>query len=125
MYLLNLCHSIRRLRFEYDISEADFLEGTLREAVTSLNLVQVLPYNYRPPSSFGDSVPISSNIYNAAPGLPRYHDIFQISKSTGSYKACLNKSERAFCGCDDLTRLSMDSLNSDCIDRVCSNHLKC
>ncbi|KAI9206844.1 cation channel sperm-associated protein subunit beta protein family-domain-containing protein [Polychytrium aggregatum] len=83
-----------------------------------LPLMQALPYNYRPPSSQGDSIPTSSNIYNAAPERPRYNDRYEISKSTGVYKQCAGKPNRQACGCTDEERVSMMVMYSDCIDRA-------
>jgi hypothetical protein len=53
-----------------------------------------LPSNYRPPSSAGRAIPISSNIYNSDPSKPRYRNYFDESSSTGSYKQCTNRTNR-------------------------------
>lgn len=77
-----------------------------------------MQYNYRPPSALGRAIPVTDNIYNAAPDMGRYIDKFDISKKTGSYKQCAGKSSRSNCGCTDSQKFSGLSSYSDCIDRV-------
>ena len=67
---------------------------------------------------FGNQIPTSSSIYNAAPEKDRYNDRFDISKKSGVYKQCLGKTSRNECGCTDVLRYSMLEANSDCVERV-------
>ncbi|KAI9216271.1 cation channel sperm-associated protein subunit beta protein family-domain-containing protein, partial [Blastocladiella britannica] len=74
--------------------------------------------NYRPPSTLGVAVPNSTVIYNADPAAARYNDFFPVSKTTGSYQACLGKTSRAECGCRDDQAYSFSYADSDCTNRV-------
>lgn len=78
-----------------------------------------LPANYRPPSSRGIGIPMSSNLYNVFPEKPPDKEIFTVSRETRLYKQCQDKSFRQDCGCD-ADQLSMSSLiaHSDCINTV-------
>ncbi|KAL7754410.1 hypothetical protein RI367_000391 [Sorochytrium milnesiophthora] len=75
-----------------------------------------LPYNYRPPSYLGAAVPITSNIYNAAPDQPRYNNRFAVSKQSGVYKKCAGQPSRMACGCLPREYQSLMVQDSDCIN---------
>ena len=81
-------------------------------------LFQVLPKNYRPPSSLGYAIPQNSLIYNADPSAARYNDIFQAAQTTGSFNRCLGQPAKEGCGCTAGDRISSWPSVSDCIDRV-------
>ncbi len=74
--------------------------------------------NYRPPSSLGNDVPTTDNIYNGDPSQPLNDAKFNISRLTGTFKQCLGKSSRQDCGCTTEMALSQKVSNSDCIDTV-------
>ncbi|KAJ3417295.1 hypothetical protein HDV05_005751 [Chytridiales sp. JEL 0842] len=111
------CGPTRYMKLQNNISTYDFLYGNPTIS-GGLQLMQTLPANYRPPSSLGDMIPTTDNIYNGDPAAPRYNDRYSISKRTGTFKACLNKANRAACGCTDADRVSMKVAQSDCINRV-------
>eukprot|EP00698_Gefionella_okellyi_P009802 TRINITY_DN2513_c0_g1_i2.p1 TRINITY_DN2513_c0_g1~~TRINITY_DN2513_c0_g1_i2.p1 ORF type:complete len:1294 (-),score=265.96 TRINITY_DN2513_c0_g1_i2:269-4150(-) len=88
----------------------------LRTATTATTvLTQSLAVNYRPPSAIGRAIPTSDNIYNADYFLPRYFDRYNVSRATGAFKQCFNKTH-ATCACTTTQRYSQLVANSDCLD---------
>lgn len=87
---------------------------------------QVLPANYRPPSSLGPAVPTNAHIYNANPFKPRYNDYFDASKRTGTeFKRCAIIADAAApsnpCHCTDAMRRSQAVADRCRALRVCMN----
>ncbi|KAL0212037.1 hypothetical protein RCL1_005663 [Eukaryota sp. TZLM3-RCL] len=78
-------------------------------------IMEPLPVNYRPPSRFGAGIPVSKNIYNADPSVPKYFDIDPRSIATGSYKQCAGKNRREDCDCSPSQANSQWERDSDCI----------
>eukprot|EP00062_Callorhinchus_milii_P022272 gi/632979873/ref/XP_007906716.1/ PREDICTED: cation channel sperm-associated protein subunit beta [Callorhinchus milii] len=91
-----------------------------RPPFTTCKALKTLPANYRPPSKYGISIPLSENIYNADPQQPRMRDFYKISKESGHYKQCALKMSREECGCTDEMKLSSYAIYSDCRERVFS-----
>ncbi|XP_064367921.1 cation channel sperm-associated auxiliary subunit beta [Dromaius novaehollandiae] len=81
-------------------------------------ILKELPVNYRPPSVHGIAIPISDNFYNADPSKPRMRNYFKISKDSGFYKKCANKSSRAECNCTLAEKMSSLAAFSDCTEKV-------
>ncbi|KAI9366886.1 cation channel sperm-associated protein subunit beta protein family-domain-containing protein [Zopfochytrium polystomum] len=115
--IVNGCPPTRFIRLATDYTPDEFLHGNL-VFLGDLPRVQFLPFNYRPPSQYGVSVPTTDNMYNANPAAPRYNDRFSAAKQTGTYKKCAGKATREDCHCTDADRASMLVAKSDCIDAV-------
>jgi cation channel sperm-associated protein subunit beta len=114
------CPPSKRLVFEYPITFTPnvFLYGTPKDGDGVLRHYK-LPANYRPPSSRGVGIPMSSNLYNVHPEKPPYKERFAISRRTRVYKQCSSKSYRRDCDCDQ-ENITMSRLvaYSDCITTV-------
>ena len=114
------CPPSKRLVFEYPITFTPnvFLYGTPKDSDGVLRHYK-LPANYRPPSSRGVSIPMSSNLYNVHPEKPPYKERFAISRETRVYKQCSGQSYRRDCACGQ-ENITMSRLvaYSDCITTV-------
>ena len=114
------CPPSKRLVFEYPITFTPnvFLYGTPKDSDDVLRHYK-LPANYRPPSSRGVGIPMSSNLYNVHPEKPPYKEKFAISRQTRVYKQCSGKSYRRDCDCSE-ENITMSRLVafSDCITTV-------
>lgn len=114
------CPPSKRLVFEYPITFTPnvFLYGTPKDGDGFLRHYK-LPANYRPPSSRGVGIPMSSNLYNVHPEKPSYKEKFAISRQTRVYKQCSGKSYRRDCDCNQ-ENITMSRLvaYSDCITTV-------
>ncbi|XP_028391020.1 cation channel sperm-associated protein subunit beta-like [Dendronephthya gigantea] len=114
------CPPSKRLVFQYPITFSPnvFLRGTPTDGDGVLRRYK-LPANYRPPSSRGVGIPMSSNLYNVHPEKPPYKERFEISRRTRVYKQCSGKSYRRHCDCRQ-GNITMSRLvaYSDCISTV-------
>ena len=114
------CPPSKRLVFEYPVTFTPnvFLYGTPKDSDGILRHYK-LPANYRPPSSRGIGIPMSSNLYNVHPEKPPYKERFAISRQTRVYKQCSGKSYRRDCDCNQ-ENVTMSRLvsYSDCITTV-------
>jgi cation channel sperm-associated protein subunit beta len=114
------CPPSKRLVFEYPttFTPSVFLSGTAKDSDGVLRHFK-LPANYRPPSSRGVGIPMSSNLYNVHPEEPPYKEKFAISRQTRVYKQCSGKSYRRDCNCKE-ENITMSRLvaYSDCITTV-------
>lgn len=81
-------------------------------------MFEVLPVNYRPPSSLGYLIPTNSFIYNADPSVSRYGDYFAVAKNTGSFNQCLNATNKYGCKCSTGSFVSSSPRDTDCMERV-------
>ena len=115
----SLCPPAKRLKFMYPLSfsRSDFIN---RNAVDKKGIDRSfrLPINYRPPSSRGKAIPMSSNIYNAHPEQPPYRDAYKITRSNLRYKQCRGKQNRKSCECTAEMETSSYEMHSDCITTV-------
>ncbi|CAH1782757.1 unnamed protein product [Owenia fusiformis] len=113
------CPERKVLQFHYphEISIQEFLYGNPLDN-NNRSLIQELVPNYRPPSHIGIDIPLTDNIYNADPSVPRPNDYFKISKESGNLKQCAGASNRAMCTCTDEMKFSDDVKYSDCHQRV-------
>ena len=114
------CPPSKHLVFEYpnSFSPEVFLHGSPLDHKGILRSHK-LPPNYRPPSSRGIGIPMSSNLYNVFPEKPPYKGMFAISRETRIYKQCQDKSSRQDCDCsDDILRMSSLVGHSDCVNTV-------
>ena len=114
------CPPSKRLVFHYPITFPPnvFRYGTPTDGDGVLRHYK-LPANYRPPSSRGVGIPMSSNLYNVHPEKPPYKERFEISRKTRVYKQCRGKSYRRHCDCRQ-GNITMSRLvaYSDCINTV-------
>ena len=114
------CPPSKRLVFEYPVTFTPnaFLYGTPKDGDGFLRHYK-LPANYRPPSSRGIGIPMSSNLYNVHPEKPPYKEKFAISRQTRVYKQCSGMSYRRDCDCNQ-ENITMSRLvaYSDCITTV-------
>ncbi|KXS19395.1 hypothetical protein M427DRAFT_449604 [Gonapodya prolifera JEL478] len=117
IWLFSRCPPTRSIRIEQVLDVQTFLYGAAT-LVYDVPLVESLPFNYRPPSTEGKSVPTTEHIYNAAPDKPRYNDRYWASRTTGKLKQCLNAQSRFACNCTDAQRSSEFVADSDCIDKA-------
>ena len=67
-------------------SDGSTLTVTLPVCISQVIVFVHEQVNYRPPSSLGRAIPTSANIYNADYFQPRYFDVYNISRSTGTFK---------------------------------------
>ncbi|XP_051829442.1 cation channel sperm-associated auxiliary subunit beta-like [Antechinus flavipes] len=74
--------------------------------------------NYRPPSSMGIAIPTTDNFYHADPSKPKPRNYHPLSKNSGKYKKCLNKTSRKDCNCTTEEKMSQNIAFSDCIEKV-------
>ncbi|CAL8116875.1 unnamed protein product [Orchesella dallaii] len=91
-------------------------EGIIRRPDTPVGQIffKNLPPNYRPPSLRGAEIPLSRNVYNVHPELPKYKNTYRISKETSVITQCFGKKKRADCDCSPDDELSDDALFTDC-----------
>ncbi|XP_043836517.1 cation channel sperm-associated protein subunit beta-like [Dromiciops gliroides] len=101
----------------YQISFDEWEYGS-HEDEHGFNMIKTLPKNYRPPSSMGIAIPITSNFYNADPSSPKPRNYHPKSKETGIYKQCLNKTSRDECNCTTEQKMSQYIAFSDCREKV-------
>jgi cation channel sperm-associated protein subunit beta len=110
----------RRLLITYPktVDESEILAEGKPVVVNNQEIYKVLPTNYRPPSTRGVSVPLTTNVYNADPSKPMYQSWYKISKEKAEFKKCFMQSSREFCGCSIYDKLSDDPIFSDCKEKV-------
>ncbi|ODM94859.1 Cation channel sperm-associated protein subunit beta [Orchesella cincta] len=103
-----------------ELLEDDAPEGIIRRPDTPIGQIffKNLAPNYRPPSLRGAEIPLSRNVYNVHPELPKYKDTYRISKETSVISQCFGKAKRKDCLCSPNDELSDDVLFTDCKRKV-------
>ncbi|XP_044515935.1 cation channel sperm-associated protein subunit beta-like [Gracilinanus agilis] len=102
---------------KYAIKREDWDYGQHKDE-RGFNMIKTLPKNYRPPSNMGIAIPLTNNFYNADPSKPRPRNYHPLSKKTGIYKQCLNKTTREECKCTKEQKDSESIAFSDCKEKV-------
>uniref|UniRef100_A0A5F8HJN6 Cation channel sperm associated auxiliary subunit beta n=1 Tax=Monodelphis domestica TaxID=13616 RepID=A0A5F8HJN6_MONDO len=102
---------------KYEIKGEDWEFGQHKDE-RGFNMIKVLPINYRPPSNMGIAIPLTNNFYNADPSMPRPRNYHPLSKKSGIYKQCLNKTHREDCHCTEEMKKSENIVFSDCKEKV-------
>ncbi|XP_031805151.1 cation channel sperm-associated protein subunit beta [Sarcophilus harrisii] len=102
---------------KYKISLDNWEEGEYQDE-HGYNIIKTLPINYRPPSSLGIAIPTTDNFYHADPSKPKPRNYHPLSKKSGKYKKCLNKTSRKDCNCTTEEKMSQNIAFSDCIEKV-------
>ncbi|KAI9138554.1 cation channel sperm-associated protein subunit beta, partial [Paraphysoderma sedebokerense] len=116
--ILNDCNPSKWLSFVIPNYPDEIVVNSSMVFKDGASMVQNLPSNYRPPSHFGNAVPISPHIYNSDPSKPRYNDVWKISMNSGTYKQCKDKTSRSECACSDSQKGGNKLDESDCIEMV-------
>ncbi|XP_078489246.1 uncharacterized protein LOC100175059 [Ciona intestinalis] len=119
------CPISKQLHFEYSsllitAKETVPVQDYVSSNVSTYELLQELPHNYRPPSSMAVAIPISGNVYNVDP-----QTISNERFMTYSYSAkrrlkgfCNNKLNRTSCSCTSAHKFSSLEEYTDCREKV-------
>ena len=107
--LLLGCPRFKQLIYNVNLSIPEVRTKPEHETIVQL------PTNYRPPSYLGEAIPLTPNVYNAAPNEPLYANRFEQSRNAARFTVCANDTNICSCPEEASSITRIDITLSECI----------